>query len=86
VQPAIHELQRDWAKALGKDVKDINWKKSEINFDGFKKLMDPSWSEKDLKSLFALYDFDGNGSISWREYVCVRFSLLSNLLNSPLLC
>jgi hypothetical protein len=71
VQPAMHELQVEWARAKGEDVKNINWKKTEIDFPGFKQLMDPSWSEKDLKSLFSLYDVDGNGKISWREYVCV---------------
>lgn len=70
----MNELHKGWADALGKNVKDINWKKTEIGFEGFKKLMDPSWSEKDLRSLFSLYDFDGNGSISWKEYVCVRCS------------
>jgi Ca2+-binding EF-hand superfamily protein len=76
----MHELQVEWAKAKGDDLKSINWKKTEIDFTGFKQLMDPSWSEKDLKSLFNLYDVDGNGKISWREYVCVCAPLLSQIL------
>ena len=35
--------------------------------------MEPSWSDKDLNALFRLYDFDGSGEITWKEYVCVCF-------------
>jgi len=71
LKPALADLQRDWARAVGVETSTINWKKSQINFSQFKQLMEPSWTDKELLALFRLYDFDGSGTITWREYVCV---------------
>ena len=71
VSPAIESLKADWAKAQGVNASTISWEKTSITFAQFKKLMEDSWEEKELKNLFDLYDVDGSGTISWREYVCV---------------
>jgi hypothetical protein len=33
----------------GQDVTAINWKKTQINFDQFRILMEPSWSDRDIR-------------------------------------
>jgi len=71
LSPAMEDLQKDWAKAIDTPLHKINWKKTEANYAQFAKLMDSNWDDKDLKAVFALYDFDGNCKISWKEYICV---------------
>jgi Ca2+-binding EF-hand superfamily protein len=68
-------LKGDWAKIQGLEVSKVQWDKSSITFPDFKRLMEDSWDEKELKNLFNLYDVDGNGTISWREYICVCISI-----------
>jgi len=71
VSPAIESLKGDWAKVNGGAISTIEWDTTEISFALFKHLMEASWEEKELKNLFDLYDVDGSGTISWKEYICV---------------
>jgi len=78
-QDSLESLKVDWCTVKGIPYttnngrivpsKDIS--KTEITPAEFKKLMSTDMREKDLESLFNLYDYDHNGTISWREYVCV---------------
>jgi len=41
-----------------------------IDKSEFVKLM-PSMSEEDIDALFSLYDINHDGSIKWKEYICI---------------
>jgi hypothetical protein len=61
---AIHLLGvKSWA--------DIDPNTSSINIDEFRQLMNNAISEKELNALFGLYDYNHDGTITWKEYICV---------------
>jgi len=76
---SLESLKADWlivkqipfTKEKGKVVCDVDIAKTEINPAEFKKLMSSEMRDKDLEALFNLYDYNHDGTISWREYVCV---------------
>jgi len=82
---SLESLKEDWCL-----VKNIPFKrqgivvvpqtditKTSINQLEFKKLMSSDMTESDLAALFALYDYDHDGTITWREYICVITLLMT---------
>jgi len=69
---ALDNLKADWVHVKGvKSWADINPETSSINIKEFRLLMNNSISDKELNALFGLYDFNHDGTITWKEYICV---------------
>jgi len=78
---SLENLKSDWLAVKGIAYTKENGRvipangfdvtKSEINRAEFTKLMNHEMRPKDIEALFNLYDYNHDGSISWREYVCV---------------
>eukprot|EP01126_Amoeba_proteus_P031442 TRINITY_DN3084_c0_g1_i1.p1 TRINITY_DN3084_c0_g1~~TRINITY_DN3084_c0_g1_i1.p1 ORF type:complete len:174 (-),score=25.60 TRINITY_DN3084_c0_g1_i1:120-641(-) len=81
----MENLKEDWCivkkieyQTIDKKVvpsKDIT--KTSISKAEFKQLMSSDMTERDLDALFSLYDYDHDGTITWREYICVITLLMA---------
>jgi len=69
---AIENLKADWIHVKGvKSWAEIDPNTSSIDIKEFRQLMNNAISDKELNALFGLYDFNHDGTITWKEYICV---------------
>jgi len=91
---SLQNLQVDWCRVKGykytlrpngtvtlEGGRDIS--ETSINLEEFGKLM-TSMDGDDLKALFNLYDYDHNGTITWREYICVITLIMKGSLKKKI--
>jgi len=82
---SLENLKEDWCMVKNipyqiqnkRVVPSQDISKTSITQKEFKKLMSSDMSDKDLESLFSLYDYDHDGTITWREYICVITLLMT---------
>jgi len=82
---SMESLKEDWCNVKNIPYDHENKKiipkqditKSSISKAEFRKLMSSDMCDKDLDALFALYDYDHDGTITWREYICVITLLMA---------
>eukprot|EP01126_Amoeba_proteus_P045177 TRINITY_DN5048_c0_g1_i2.p1 TRINITY_DN5048_c0_g1~~TRINITY_DN5048_c0_g1_i2.p1 ORF type:complete len:143 (-),score=14.50 TRINITY_DN5048_c0_g1_i2:332-760(-) len=81
---SLENLKEDWCSAKkiayhmenGRVVSSVDINTTSINRNEFQNLMNADMSARDLDALFQLYDYDHDGTITWREYICVITLLL----------
>jgi len=91
---SLTNLKVDWCKVKGykytvlpngslniQGVKDLS--NTSINMEEFGRLM-TAMNPDDLKALFNLYDCDHNGTITWREYICVITLIMNGSLEKKI--
>lgn len=82
---SMENLKEDWCmvKNIAYQIENkrvlpsVDITKTSITKTEFKKLMSADMSDKDLDALFSLYDYDHDGTITWREYICVITLLMA---------
>eukprot|EP01126_Amoeba_proteus_P046810 TRINITY_DN530_c0_g1_i2.p1 TRINITY_DN530_c0_g1~~TRINITY_DN530_c0_g1_i2.p1 ORF type:complete len:156 (-),score=42.41 TRINITY_DN530_c0_g1_i2:188-655(-) len=82
---SMENLKEDWCRVKKIEYQTIDQKivpsrdisKTSISKAEFKQLMSSDMTDRDLDALFSLYDYDHDGTITWREYICVITLLMA---------
>eukprot|EP01123_Difflugia_compressa_P002509 TRINITY_DN13239_c0_g1_i1.p1 TRINITY_DN13239_c0_g1~~TRINITY_DN13239_c0_g1_i1.p1 ORF type:complete len:195 (+),score=40.28 TRINITY_DN13239_c0_g1_i1:54-638(+) len=89
----FEKLKEDWCNVLGvpftKNEQDIiipqikDFGSTSINREQFTQLM-PARTPAEMDALFRMYDLDHNGSVNWREYLCIITKIIGGTLEEKI--